>query len=175
MKDSTRLNFTAYEYKEVTVHSDKASLYLDGYESFGWQQDENFPPKETGKKITLRLKRDRKLINRTELTRLQRHFEADMEEISALEQSKHSTATVWALDVALVGTALMTGSVFAATAKPPIMWLCALLGFPAIAGWIAPFFVYQKVYTKKARRTEPFIEQKMEEIYSMCEKGQKLL
>ena len=40
-------NFTTYEYKEITVRSDKASLYLDCYESFGWKQNENFPPLES--------------------------------------------------------------------------------------------------------------------------------
>lgn len=63
-------NFTAYEYKEITVRNDKAPLYLDCYESFGWKQDENFPPLESGDKVTLKLKRDRRLVNKVELTRL---------------------------------------------------------------------------------------------------------
>lgn len=83
-------NFIFYEYKEITVRSDKAPLYRDCYECFGWQQDENFPMQETGGKITLTLKRDRKLVNKTELTRLQRNFEANMEEIDSLERSKTS-------------------------------------------------------------------------------------
>ena len=168
-------SFTPCEYKEITVHSEKASLYLDCYESFGWRQDENFPPKESGEKITLKLKRDRRLVNKTELTRLQRHFEADMEEIDALERSKSGTATAWALAVGLLGTAFMAGSVFAIVASPPKVELCALLGAPAIAGWLAPYFVYQKVRQKKARQVEPFINAKMEEVYALCEKGQGLL
>lgn len=170
-----RKNFTACEYKEVTVRSDKAPLYLDGYESFGWQQDENFPPQESGGKITLRLRRDRKLVNKTELTRLQRHFEADMEEIAALERSKSGTASAWALGIGLLGTAFMAGSVFAVTAKTPQIVLCILLAVPAFAGWIAPFFVYRRVKEVKSRQVEPFIEAKTEEIYEMCEKGRGLL
>lgn len=90
-------NFTAYEYKETTMRSDKAPFYLDCYESFGWQQDENFPMQETKNTVLIRLKRDRKLVNRTELTRLQRSFEAGMDEITALEHSKTTAATIWAL------------------------------------------------------------------------------
>ena len=168
-------NFTAYEYKEITVRSDQASLYLDCYESFGWQQDENFPPQEAGGKITLKLKRDRKLVNRIELTRLQRNFEADMEEICSLERSKRSTALIWALSIGLVGTAFMAGSVFAVTADPPRVILCILLAVPGFTGWILPYFAYRWVKEKKTRQVNPYIEQKTEEIYAMCEKGQSLL
>lgn len=172
---NSKKNFTACEYKEISVRSDRASFYLDCYESFGWQQDENFPPQESREHVTLRLKRDRKLVNKTELTRLQRNFEADMEEIAALERTKTSAATIWALCVALLGTAFMTGSVFAVVAEPPRIVLCILLAVPAFAGWIAPYFVYRWVRDRKTRQVTPFIEEKIEEIYSMCEKGQSLL
>lgn len=32
--------FTAYDYKEVSVETDQASMILDGYENFGWEPDE---------------------------------------------------------------------------------------------------------------------------------------
>ena len=152
------------------VHTaDKAPLYLDCYESFGWQQDENFPLQETKDTVNIRLKRDRKLVNKTELTRLQRNFESSMEEIDALEHSKTTAATIWTLCVALAG------SVFAVTADPPRIALCILLAIPGFAGWIAPYFVYRIVRDKKTRQVNPFIEEKTEEIYAMCEKGQSLL
>ena len=175
MRERTNPNFTSYEYKEITVRSDKASLYLDCYESFGWKQDENFPPQETRDRVTLKLKRDRKLVNRTELTRLQRHFEANMEEILSLEHAKTSAAALWAICIALLGTAFMAGSVFAITAEPPRVLFCILLAIPAFAGWIAPYFVYRWVRDKKTRQVNPFIEEKMDEIYGICEKGQSLL
>lgn len=168
-------NYTAYEYKEIMVRSDKAPLYLDCYESFGWQQDEKFPPQENRDKITLRLRRDRKLVNKTELTRLQRNFEANMEEIISLERSKTTAATGWALASALLGTAFMAGSVFAVVADPPKIVLSILLAVPGFAGWIAPLFVYRHLRDKKTRQVNPFIEEKIEEIYGMCEKGHSLL
>lgn len=175
MSEKQKADYTTYEYKEVSVRSDKASLYLECYESFGWQQDENFPMQESGGKITLKLKRDRKIANKAELTRLQRHFEADIEEITTLERSKTTTAKLWAISIGIIGTAFMAGSVFAVTAKPPHIVLCILLAVPAFAGWILPYFVYQKVKDKKTRQVTPFIEKKIEEIYEMCEKGQSLL
>ena len=175
MSEMQKQNRTVYEYKEVSVRSEKALLYLDGYESFGWQPDENFPMQESGGKVTLKLKRDRKIVNKTELTRLQRHFEANLEEIAALERSKTITAKLWASGIAILGTAFMAGSVFAVTAKPPNIMLCVLLAVPAFAGWVAPRFVYRFVREKKTKQVTPFIETKMEELYTLCENGNTLL
>ena len=159
----------------MTVDCNNASFYLDGYESFGWQQDENFPPKENSGKVVLYFKRSRKLVNRMELTRLQRNFEANLEEITALEQSKSSAATAWAVGIGMLGTAFMAAAVFAITAAPPRVPLCIVLAIPAFAGWAAPSFVYRKIKHKKTQQVEPFIEAKREEIYTLFEKGQSLL
>lgn len=67
-------NFVAYEYKEVSANSSQASFLLDGYENFGWEPDDNLPQSSQSrhpgaeKMMTLRLKRDRKIVNKTELT-----------------------------------------------------------------------------------------------------------
>ena len=92
-----RQSFISYEYKELNVKEEQASFYLDGYENFGWKQDENFPPQHKGDLVILKLKRNRKIVNKVELTRLQRHFEADMQDIFSLEKSKTGLATVLAL------------------------------------------------------------------------------
>ncbi len=168
-------NYIAYEYKKISVDEDKLSMYLDNYEAFGWEQDENLPPRKTGHTISVSLKRDRKRINRAELTRLQRHFDACAAEIDRLEKAKTSQATIWALVIGLIGTAFMAGSVFAVTHEPPIIWLCILLAVPAFAGWILPYFLYRSIAAEKERQLQPLIEEKQEEIYEICEKGHSLL
>lgn len=168
-------DFTGYEYKKVTVPSEQASMYLDGYESFGWQEDERFGQTHIGLSCTLNLRRDRKILNKMELTRLQRNFEASMEEIITLERSKTTLPQIVSLAVGIIGTAFMAGSVFAVTANPPIIWLCILLALPAFAGWILPYFLYTSLLGKRKKIVEPLIEQKYDEIYSLCEKGNTLL
>lgn len=170
-----RKMFTSYEYKELNIKEEQASFYLDCYENFGWQQDENFPLQNRGDSVVLKLKRNRKIVNKVELTRLQRNFEADMQDIVSLENSKTSQATVIALIIGILGTAFMAGSVFAVTAEPPIIWLCILLAVPAFAGWILPYFVYKKVKEEKTKKVTPYIEEKYDEIYEICEKGHSLL
>ena len=183
MEDTGRQNksFVAYEYKEIVTESSQASFLLDGYECFGWELDESMTVHRESinspyqKKTILHLKRNRKIVNKTELTRLQRNFEACVKEIEALEKSKTSSATMYALIVAIIGTAFIAGSVFAVTAQTPYIILSALLAVPGFIGWILPYFLYKKTAENQTEKIVPLIEQKYDEIYEICEKGNKLL
>lgn len=176
-----RKNFVGYEYKEVIAESSRISFLLDGYECFGWELDEkrreNTENKNPScpKKEVIHLKRNRKIINKMELTRLQRNFEACVKEIEALEKSKTSAATIYALVAGIIGAAFMAGSVFAVTAQPPDIILSIILAVPAFVGWIVPYFLYRRVARKQTEKLTPLIEQKYDEIYEICEKGNKLL
>lgn len=179
---SRKREFIGYEYKEVSADKSKVSFLLDGYENFGWEADGNIcdnpgaasNPHRQGK-VILHLKRNRKIINKMELTRLQRNFEACVDEIEMLERSKSSMATVYALMIGVIGTAFMAGSTFAVTAQPPHVILCILLAIPGFIGWILPYFVYKRVVGKQTERVTALIEDKYDEIYSICEKGNRLL
>ena len=171
--------YIGYEYKEVTVPREQASMYADCYENFGWEMEataqasENTHP--TSRNVTLRMKRNRKIVNKMELTRLQRNFEACTHEIEVMEEAKTRMPTVWALITGIIGTAFMAGSTFAVVHTPPIIWLCILLAIPAFIGWILPYFLYRRLVEKKKEKYEPMIEEKLEEIYQICEKGHALL
>lgn len=177
-----RKEFVGYEYKEISADQSKVSFLLDGYENFGWEADGNVyespdgvaNPHHPGKMI-LRLRRNRKIINKMELTRLQRNFEACVHEIDTLEKSKTSMAIVYALIIGIVGTAFMAGSTFAVTAQPPHVILCIVLAIPGFIGWILPYFVYKRVVGKQTEKVNALIEEKYDEIYTICEKGNKLL
>ena len=171
--------FIAYEYKEIHVESSKASFLIDGYESFGWEIDDNLSGNvqiaASASKMLIRLKRNRKIMNKMELTRLQRNFEACVNEIDMLERAKSSKATMWSLIIGILGTAFMAGAVFAVTAQPPQILLCILFAIPAFIGWILPYFVYRKLLAQQTERIIPLIEAKYDEIYELCEKGNKLI
>ena len=174
-------NFVGYEYKEIRTEDAMASLLLDGYESFGWELNESMPESSgegrAGRPLrtVIRLKRDRKIVNKTELTRLQRNFEACVTEIQILEKRKTSMATVYALILGILGTAFMAGSTFAVTARPPSYIWCILFAVPGFLGWILPYFLYRRIQQKETERITPLIEAKYDEIYEICEKGNKLL
>ena len=175
MDEKKKTPFVGYDYKEVTIPSEQASLYVDCYESFGWQIEENPSTQQSLGLTKIKMKRDRKIINKMELTRLQQHFETCAREIEDLERSKHTIASIWALAVGAIGTVFMVGSVFAVTHTPPIYWLCVLLAVPAFAGWLCPFFLFRYKVRVQTRKVQPLIESKNEEIYQICEKAYSLL
>lgn len=163
--------FLGYDYKEIAAAGEQAAFCLDCYQSFGWEPDGRAPVA----KERLILRRPRKIMNKAELTRLQRHFEACLAEIAALERSKTSGATITALCVALAGTAFMAGSTFAVVHDPPLLLLSILLALPGFLGWILPYFLYRKLTGRRSKRLTELVEQKYEEIYEICEQGNQLL
>ena len=174
-------NFVGYEYKELLTEDSRYSFLLDGYENFGWELDENLPenvesrnPVSQQRKV-LRLKRNRKIVNKMELTRLERNFEACVNEIDKLEKEKTSVATVYALVLGIIGTAFMAGATLVVTPQEPNYILCIILAIPGFLGWIFPYFLYKKIVGKQTERVTPLIEEKYDEIYEICEKGNKLL
>ena len=171
----SKKTYIGYEYKEVVINSKKISMCMDGYENFGWEIDEHMNQAQTGEHIRLKLKRDRKIMNKTELTRLERNFEACMEEIDTLETSIHKKACIYVCLIGILGTVFMAMSTFAVTHEPPIIWLCILFALPGFAGWISPIFLYKNIINKRTEEIIPYVEPKQEEIYELCKKGCKLL
>ena len=178
--------FIGYEYKQVAAEPGQISFLIDGYMNFGWEIDEHVhdirmeyygshPKSPHHRKSIIRMKRDRKIINKMELTRLQRNFEAYVEEIRHLEKEKNSLPSIVAITTGIIGTVFMAGSTFAVTANPPHIVLCILLAIPGFLGWILPYFLYKKGVRRQTEKISPLIEEKYDEIYEICEKGNKLI
>lgn len=166
-------NFIGYEYQTVSSPQSLESVYTDGYQNFGWEMEGSSAP--TGRTTSMKFKRDRKIRNKAELTRLQRQFDACVDEIKSMEQSKNVKASIVAYVFGLIGCAFMAGSIFAITAAPPNTILCIILGVPGLIGWIIPYFCYVSIREKKAEAINPLIDKKYDEIYEVCEKANSLL
>ena len=67
MKESTN-NFIGYEYKELTTKRALESIYADGYSNFGWEVEDRTTSLQGTQMITMRFKRDRKIIRSEEHT-----------------------------------------------------------------------------------------------------------
>ena len=166
-------SYIGYEYKEVNVPREMEPVYVDGYASFGWQK-ESCNALSTGQEtVNLKFKRNRKLRNKAELTRLQRQFEECATEIISLEHAKTMGASIAAYAVGLIGTAFMAGSVFAYIGG--LVIASVLLAIPALLGWIIPYFAYCAIKKNKTARLAPIIDQKYDEIYASGEKANGLL
>lgn len=164
--------FIGYEYKNVTISREMSDLYADCFPNFGWILD-GTKPSLTPNTVTMKFKRDRKIINKTELTRLQREFESHMSEINRLESSKTFFASIVAYSIGIFGTAFMAGSTFAIVADKVL--LCIILAVPAFIGWISPYFCYRHISMKKTQEVTALIDEKYDAVYESCEKANALL
>ena len=166
-------SFVGFEYMEVPAKRSMESMYVDSYRSFGWVFEGPSAREESGDTVKLRFKRERRLGAQAELTRLQRHSETCALETEALERSRTTAASIAAFTIGLTGTALLGGAVFAyLNGLLPMMVSLAVPGF---LGWIIPYFSYQKLRQRREKQLSPLIEQKYDEIYTLCEQGCRLL
>lgn len=175
MSEYTKENnsFIGYEYKDVTIDKSMESVYTDAYQNFGWSLDDISSPISGINSIALKFKRDRKIRNKAELTRLQRQFDSYASEVLSMERSKIGSASLVAYSVGLVGTACLAGSTFAFLGG--LIPLCIVLAIPGFVGWILPYFLYNSTYAKKSAKLSPLIEKKYDEIYDVCERGNSLI
>lgn len=167
--------YDGYDYLKVTVEEGLVSQYMDGYENFGWKPDANIGLEKNMGKATLHLKRGRYIVNKVELTRLQRHYEACMEEIAALESSRQSVPSMVSLCLGLTGRGFMAGSVFAVTAEPPVVWMTVVFGALGFFFWFFSWFGYKMVKRTRTKKVLPLIDAKYEETVQVCEKARRLL
>ena len=168
--------YIGYNYKTIIVPSSKATMMIDYYQNFGWElasdyytQDYDTPP------IKITLKQERKIINHMEITRLQNHFEACIEQIKNLENSIETLAIAVSIAIGLIGAAFITGAVLTIIHNPSHLFLIILLSILGITTAIIPIFTYKKLYLQKAKNITPLIEEKYNEIDKICEKAYNLI
>lgn len=166
-------SFIGYEYQEISVKNEMSSVCADGYANFGWKLEDSSFTLGKPDSVVMKFKRNRKIRNKTELTRLQRQFDSIVSDIISLESSKRLKASIIAYTVGIVGTAFMAGSVFCVTAG--LILPCIILAIPAFVGWILPYFLYRSIEKDKTASVAPLIDSKYDELYTICEKANDLL
>lgn len=166
-------NFIGYEYKDITVKRKMESVYTDGYNNFGWALEGTSTSVQNVGSVTIKFKRDRKIRNKVELTRLQRQFDAAVAEIETLESSKVIGASVVAYVIGVIGTSFMAGSVFANQAD--IFAAFYNSSSPRFRRLDHPIFSLQQYQQEKTNKVAPLIDQKFDKIYEVCEKANALL
>lgn len=174
MKDNmANNNFIGYEYRDINLDRDMGALYADSYSNFGWILDSESAPNFKSNRVSMKFKRDRKIRNKAELTRLQRQFDSCASEIQDMEKSKESKASIISFTVGLIGTVFMAGSTFSVLANKVL--LSIILAVPAFVGWISPYFLYKSTYARRSTVVGPLIESKYDELYEICERANSLL
>ena len=165
-------NFVGYENKDITVRRESETIYIDSFANFGWKlEGSNISLSHNS--VNLKFKRDRKIPNKVELTRLQREFEAHVKEIEKLEDSKIIASSTAAYIIGLAGTALMAGATFSYLAGQIV--LCVILAVPGFAAWGVSYLAYLRIKRNRTDKVAPMIDNEYDAIYEVCEKASTLI
>ncbi|MDR0848204.1 MAG: hypothetical protein LBN10_04040 [Propionibacteriaceae bacterium] len=168
----TDTRFVAYEYAAVPASAEQESLLKDAYRNFGWTCEAVDRTGLTTGTVTLRLKRDRAVPNKTTLAKLQRSLENTLEAIDNLERSKSTKASIVAFTVGILGSAALAGSVFCFMAS---LWVpFVILGIVGLVGWALPYFLYTSIRTKRAAIVNAEIDRQYDQLYATCEQAAAL-
>ncbi|MDR1426692.1 MAG: hypothetical protein LBJ08_02895 [Bifidobacteriaceae bacterium] len=168
----TDRRFIAYEYTSVQAKADQESLFKDIYRSLGWTCEAVERPSAITGTVTLRLKRDRAVPNRTALAKLQRQAENTLEGIENLRRSKTSKASITSLSVGVLGAAAFAGSVFCYLSG---IWVpFVLLGIAGLVAWVLPYFVFIQIKATRTATVNEEIERHYDQLYATCEQAAAL-
>lgn len=174
MLDTSRKHqdFIAYEYRDIHVSDQLVDLYIDNYVNFGWQMTSSEKSQSRFGKTLIKFKRNRHIANKTELTRLQRKFEAQINQIETLEKNKSSWAMIAALTTGLAGSGFLAASVMLLHI---CLWLSILLGVIGLIGWALPYWLYRNLKTRQTQVLSPKIDGLYDQLYETCQQAHKLL
>ena len=198
---NTNEKYVAFEYKNLTVKRESATLYADCLANFGWAlYEENghsfVPTVVTGTNhanvhavhvdipnpaekidgpdmVTLKFKRDRNLNNRLEVNKLQRTCEDALSNIDGLEKKKSARTMGTALGGGIIGTVILAFGINAFRVSNPALGV--ILVIVGVLGWGAGFLLNQKVGQSQNANVEPRIQEQLETAYSACEQAHALL
>ena len=187
--------FIAWEYVDVNVKRNNATLYTDSYENFGWilieQCEINYAPnvsvsnvqlsdytptsttRNENEIVKLKFKRDSKLPNRIELDQLQQKCEEALSSVQKLEDKKAAHFMGPIIGFGIVGALFLILSILNFVSANII--LCVLSAVFSIIGWVAAYVAFAKVYPKKNAKFNPRINEQFETIYRTCEQANALL
>lgn len=175
LKDINRKVPLEYDYKDIVISRNKVPVFVECYKNFGWSVDENTSYEYFDSYTKVKMKRERKIINKMELTRLQRNFEACVKEVKNLELTKTKFARTSALSVGILGIVILIGAILLDAYAVTFKCISTIMTVLGVLGCVLPYFIFQRIRDKQEKKLQPFIDEKCEEIRGLCKKGCALL
>lgn len=187
MKNSITKDFIAYDYLKLEVLPDLEQLYVDCYQSFGWEltkvsekninQDYYINSRTfiENPLVTLKFKRNRKIKNKAELLKLQKSMEDSFKKINKLKKEPELISTMYSMILGVVGLLFVFFSFLSLTSKTPFYILGVINGIVGAVGIVLAFFMYNKKRKQLQEKNEIIIEEQYNDISEYCEKANNLI
>lgn len=161
-----------YDYQDIEVKKHFKWLYLDYYPCFGWDVLETMPSENRKKYLHISFRRDYNIPGKDRLIHYQSKFDNCMSEIQNLEISMCFAPTVCAAIVGLIGIFFLVGafSFMSAEGKAGLF-----LMIPALAALFLAYPCYLAVLHAKQKQTEPFIQERYDELFQIGQSARQIL
>jgi len=187
---SNNTNFVAYEYKNITVKRDYATIYTDCLSNFGWTLVDEYEygfqpilsllptytsinPVDEQDVVSLKFKRDRRINSKQEVNRLERECEEALSSIGSIERKNNAFTMGISLGAGIVGTAVLGFAAYSFLSANIVIGVAlSVIGF---AGWGIGFFANRRMGRKKATQTESLIQERLDVAYGACEQAYAML
>ena len=174
--------YVAYEYTSINVKQELEPMYIDYYKYFGWiyvndnkKRDYYINNNVNQDVVNLKFKRNRNIKNKAKLQELQDKCINAFLKVNKLEKEPHEKATIYALIIGLMAIIFILLTVLCVTGTK-ILWIPAIIcGLVGLASFIAPYFVYKKVWTKKEFENRDKIQKEQDIIDDTCKEAIEIL
>ena len=166
-----------YDYKTVRVKRDMEAMYTDAYENLGWEVTSTTLADASMSYVNVSFKRDRKIVNKTELNKLQDEIDEVLTNIEKTKSKKANAGVVEGVSTGVVGALVFGGGMSMSMVLEGIGFLIGgiALGVVGIGVMFLGWLVHNKVQKKKLTKLEPIYQEQLDKLSELCEQANKLL
>lgn len=170
------LDYWKYDYLSVTVKIEKAEELIARYATFQWEETERKEDRHYGDIIHIAYRRKHRLPHKDRLQLLQVCMETLLNDLSRIENTKHSKSTAFGLITGTMGSALAAGGVTLAVLYPSVPTVIG--GVAAVLAGAALLtlsgFRLAKIRAKEKKLFARKAEEIQREIEAVCQEAEAL-
>lgn len=175
---SVNENAITYDYKTIKVKREYETIVCDAYENLGWELTNTSASENSLFYINLSFKRNRKIENKMELTKLQEKVDNILANIENLQTKKKNAGVVEGISTGVVGALIFGGGMSMSmlnTASVGLLVGGIAIGIVGIAVGLLGWLVFKKINKKKNTKIQPILESEFDKLADVCEQAYGLI
>ena len=175
---SVNENAITYDYKTIKVKREYETIVCDAYENLGWELTNTSASENSLFYINLSFKRNRKIENKMELTKLQEKVDNILANIENLQTKKKNAGVVEGISTGVVGALIFGGGMSMSmlnTASVGLLVGGIAVGIVGITVGLLGWLVLKKINKKKNTKIQPILESEFDKLADVCEQAHGLI
>lgn len=175
---SVNENAITYDYKTIKVKREYETIVCDAYENLGWELTNTSASENSLFYINLSFKRNRKIENKMELTKLQEKVDNILANIENLQTKKKNAGVVEGISTDVVGALIFGGGMSMSmlnTASVGLLVGGIAVGIVGITVGLLGWLVFKKINKKKNTKIQPILESEFDKLADVCEQAHGLI